>query len=45
MGPVTAQKIVDWRTENGAFSSAEELLEVDGIGQVTLDKLAPHVTL
>ncbi|CUR54201.1 putative Competence protein ComEA helix-hairpin-helix repeat protein [metagenome] len=32
VGPVTAQSILDWRVANGAFSSFEELLEVDGIG-------------
>ncbi|MET0999826.1 MAG: helix-hairpin-helix domain-containing protein [Marmoricola sp.] len=45
VGPVTAQKILDWRTANGAFSSVDELLEVDGIGEKTLADLAPHVTL
>ena len=45
VGPVTAQKILDWRTAHGAFSSVDELLEVDGIGDKTLADLAPHVTL
>jgi competence protein ComEA len=45
VGPVTAQKILEWRTANGAFSSVDELLEVDGIGDKTLAELAPHVTL
>ena len=45
MGPVTAQKILEWRSANGAFSSVDELLEVDGIGEKTLADLAPHVTL
>ncbi len=45
VGPVTAQKILDWRAANGAFSSVDELLEVDGIGEKTLADLAPHVTL
>ena len=45
VGPVTAQKILDWRGANGAFSSVDELLEVDGIGEKTLAELAPHVTL
>jgi competence protein ComEA len=45
VGPVTAQKIVDWRTEHGAFSSVDELLDVDGIGDKTLAELAPHLTL
>lgn len=45
VGPVTAQKILDWRGANGAFSSVDELLEVDGIGEKTLAEMAPHVTL
>jgi len=45
VGPVTAQSILDWREENGGFTSVDELLEVDGIGPVTLDKLTPLVTV
>ena len=45
VGPVTAQKILEWRAAHGAFSSVDELLEVDGIGQKTLADIAPHVTL
>lgn len=45
VGPVTAQAIIDWRTTNGTFSSVDELLEVDGIGPKTFDKLEPLVTL
>jgi competence protein ComEA len=45
VGPVTAGAIVQWRTEHGRFSSPDELLEVSGIGEATLEKLRPHVTL
>jgi competence protein ComEA len=45
VGPVTAQAILDWRTEHGAFSSVDELLEVSGIGDATLAEIAPHVTI
>jgi competence protein ComEA len=45
VGPVTAQKILEWRSAHGAFSAVDELLEVDGIGEKTLADLAPHVTL
>ncbi len=45
VGPVTAQKILEWRSAHGAFSSVDELLEVDGIGEKTLADMAPHVTL
>lgn len=45
VGPVTAAKIVEWRTGHGAFTAVDELLDVDGIGTKTLAELAPHVTL
>lgn len=45
VGPVTAQKILQWRAAHGAFSAVDELLEVDGIGDKTLADLAPLVTL
>jgi competence protein ComEA len=45
VGPVTAASILQWRTENGAFSSVDELLEVSGIGDATLAEMAPFVTL
>lgn len=45
VGPVTAQSIISWRDERGGFTSVDELLEVDGIGEKTLAKLAPHVTV
>ena len=32
VGPVTAQRILDWRTEHGRFGSVDQLREVDGIG-------------
>jgi competence protein ComEA len=45
VGPVTAQKILDWRTSHGSFTAIDELLEVDGIGEKTLADMAPHLTL
>ena len=45
VGPVTADAILSWRDTNGAFTSVDELLEVDGIGEATLADLAPLVTL
>jgi competence protein ComEA len=32
IGPVLAQRIVDWRTEHGRFASVDQLQEVSGIG-------------
>jgi competence protein ComEA len=45
VGPVTAQKIIEWRTAHGSFTSVDELMEVDGIGEKTLADMAPYVTL
>jgi competence protein ComEA len=40
---VLAQRILDWRTANGRFSSVDELGEVSGIGDKVLEKLRPLV--
>ena len=45
VGPVTAQSILAWRDEHGGFTAVEELLEVDGIGDATLERIAPYVTV
>lgn len=45
VGPVTAQAIMQFRAEHGAFTSVDELLEVSGIGEATLATIAPFVTL
>jgi competence protein ComEA len=39
VGPVTAQKILDYRTENGGFTSVDDLDAVSGIGPARLDSL------
>ena len=33
VGPVTAQRILEWRTRNGRFARVEQLREVEGIGE------------
>ncbi|MDO5534244.1 MAG: helix-hairpin-helix domain-containing protein [Propionibacteriaceae bacterium] len=45
VGPVTAQAIVEWRTARGKFSSVQELMEVDGIGAKTFERLSALVTV
>jgi competence protein ComEA len=45
VGEVTAQAIIDYRTENGPFTSVDELLDVTGIGDVTLENLRDLVTV
>jgi competence protein ComEA len=39
VGPVTAQKILDYRQQHGAFASVEELDAVPGIGPARLEQL------
>jgi competence protein ComEA len=45
VGPVTAQKILDYRTEHGAFASVDELDAVPGIGPARLAELKKLVDL
>lgn len=45
VGPVTATAIISWREANGGFSAVDELLEIDGIGEITLGQIAPFVTV
>jgi competence protein ComEA len=39
IGPVLAQRILDWRTQHGRFGSVDELTEVSGIGEATFADL------
>ena len=45
VGPVTAQAIITWRTQHVGFTSVDQLLDIDGIGDATLTKLTPYVTI
>jgi len=45
IGPVLAAAIVEWRTQNGGFTSLEQLQDVSGIGPATFAELAPLVRL
>jgi competence protein ComEA len=45
VGPSVAQKIIDFRKENGPFKSAEDLMLVQGIGEKTFQLLKPHVAV
>lgn len=45
IGSVTANAIAAYREENGDFTSEEELLNVKGIGQATLEKIRPYISL
>ena len=43
VGPVLARRILDWRSQNGRFSTVDELGEVSGIGDKVLENLRPLV--
>jgi competence protein ComEA len=44
VGPVTAQKIIDWRTTHGPFRSVDALDDVPGIGPARIEQLRDLVT-
>jgi competence protein ComEA len=44
IGPITAQKIVDYRTEHGPFASVDDLDAVPGIGPARIEQLRELVT-
>lgn len=45
VGPVTAQKIIDYRTENGRFSAIEDIKNVSGIGDKTFEKFKENIKI
>ena len=44
VGPITAQKIVDYRAEHGPFASVDDLDAVPGIGPTRIEQLRELVT-
>ncbi|MGB3562550.1 MAG: helix-hairpin-helix domain-containing protein [Thermoanaerobaculia bacterium] len=45
VGPTVAQRIVDFRQENGRFQTLEDLMLVRGIGEKTFELIKPYITL
>ena len=45
IGKSLAQRIIAFREKNGAFQSVDDLLKVQGIGEKSLQKLRPYVTV
>ncbi|MFZ0464337.1 MAG: helix-hairpin-helix domain-containing protein [Candidatus Acidiferrales bacterium] len=45
VGPVTAQKIMEFREKSGPFKSVNDLLAVPRISKRKLDKMRPYITI
>jgi len=45
IGPVLAQRIIEYRQTRGRFQSVDELLEVRGIGPKRLESMRPYVVV
>jgi comEA protein len=44
IGPVIAQRILDYRQTNGLFDRIEDIMDVPGIGQGTFEKIQDLIT-
>jgi competence protein ComEA len=45
IGPTTAQKIVDYREQNGPFLTTEDIINVSGIGSGTYERIKDLITV
>ena len=45
IGPVLAQRIIDYREDNGPFTDLSQLILVDGIGEKKLAAMLPLITI
>jgi competence protein ComEA len=45
IGPTTAQKIIDYRSQNGNFSTIEDIMKVSGIGPATFENIKALITV
>jgi competence protein ComEA len=45
IGEILAQRILDYRSENGPFKRIEDLLKVSGIGAATFEKIKDFITV
>lgn len=45
IGPKTAQAIIDYRSTHGLFTKIDDILEVQGIGSLTFEKIRDLITI
>ena len=45
VGVKLAQRIVEYRQKSGGFKSAQELMNVQGVGEKNFARLQPHLTV
>src|SRR3989344_3090378 len=45
VGPVIAQRIIDYRNKNGPFQTIEDIKKVNGIGDKTFEKMKNEITI
>ena len=45
VGPVLAQRMVEWRTAHGRYRTVEDLQEVKGIGKKRLEQMRSFITV
>jgi competence protein ComEA len=45
VGETVARRIIAFRDQHGPFTRAEELMNVQGIGEKTFDRLRPHLAV
>ncbi|HEX6178117.1 MAG TPA: helix-hairpin-helix domain-containing protein, partial [Thermoanaerobaculia bacterium] len=45
VGAKAAQRIIDYRTEHGAFAKTSDLMQVKGFGDKSFERLSPYISV
>lgn len=45
IGPLTAQKIIEYRNSRGAYQKIEDIMNVSGIGEKTYEKIKENIRI